>query len=35
MEARIDNPALTVPGAMQALQKLAAAPSRAGGPKAR
>jgi AhpD family alkylhydroperoxidase len=34
MDARIENPALTVPGAMQALQKLAAAPRRAGIPEA-
>ena len=33
MHARIENPALTVPGAMQALQKLAEAPKRAGVPE--
>ena len=33
MHARIENPALTVPGAMQALQKLAGAPKRAGAPE--
>jgi AhpD family alkylhydroperoxidase len=34
MKARIENPALTVPGAMQALHKLAEAPKRAGVPEA-
>jgi AhpD family alkylhydroperoxidase len=33
MDARIENPALTVPGAMAALQKLAGAPKRAGVPE--
>lgn len=32
MQARIENPATTVPGAMQALQKLAAATQRSGVP---
>lgn len=32
MQARIENPAMTVPGAMQALQKLAAATQRTGVP---
>ncbi|HXB63656.1 MAG TPA: carboxymuconolactone decarboxylase family protein [Solirubrobacteraceae bacterium] len=32
MQPRIDNPAQTVPGAMQALQKLGAAARRAGVP---
>jgi AhpD family alkylhydroperoxidase len=34
MQARINNPALTVPGAMQALQKLGTAAKRAGVPDA-
>ena len=34
MEARIESPVLTVPGAMQALQKLSQAPRRAGVPEA-
>jgi AhpD family alkylhydroperoxidase len=34
MHPRIENPALTVPGAMAALQKLAQAPKRAGVPEA-
>ena len=34
MEARIENPVLTVPGAMAAMQKLAQAPRRAGVPEA-
>lgn len=33
MDARIENPALTVPDAMQAMQKLAAAPRGAGVPE--
>jgi AhpD family alkylhydroperoxidase len=33
MQARIENPALTVPGAMQAFQKLAEAPKRADLPE--
>jgi AhpD family alkylhydroperoxidase len=32
MQPRIDNPAMTVPGAMEALQKLGAAAGRAGVP---
>jgi AhpD family alkylhydroperoxidase len=32
MQARIENPAMTVPGAMQALQKLAAATRQSGVP---
>jgi hypothetical protein len=34
MQPRIDNPALTAPGAMQALQRLAAASKHAGLPQA-
>jgi AhpD family alkylhydroperoxidase len=33
MNPRIENPALTVPGAMQAFQKLSMAPKRAGVPE--
>ena len=33
MQARIDNPALTVPGALKALQELANAASQAGIPE--
>jgi AhpD family alkylhydroperoxidase len=33
MNPRIENPAITVPGAMQAFQKLSAAPKRAGVPE--
>lgn len=33
MEARIENPALTLPGALQALQKLSAAAKRGGVPE--
>jgi len=34
MQARIDNPALTVPGALKALRELANAASQAGIPDA-
>src|SRR5579864_6941368 len=34
MQARIDNPAMTAPGAMQALQKLGESAARCGVPQA-